>query len=410
MAPRIPGLVMNRPIDVIVTGFTKNAVLCRNALAPLRALRQEGVIRAIHYVSWDSAAIDAFLAPLAAMEDVHLVRVGEPKVSGGVCEVSTLRQMASLEAALGLVAEPDALVVKTRPDFIFSPDFLRRKLADFETLCAPAPAPAFEVRLPPSPFARKIWLPWADANQPFFYADAAVIGLKRDLERLVIRDVAAHFARLSDADKCGTFAHAMHYAPIFLPRFPIFKRYLREYSAFVNDVDYRCALVPVLIEDAFFWHLLVAHAWILHTAFHIDCGTQGELSFYPNTSNAAADWSSLASLKLGNPYDRVTSWRQGTRGGADVLSAVNRPYGRLLDDAWPRALFTQAMPDFPASTLQQLAGNAARYETGMLREIEDAFYARLAAFHRDWHPLPRAANPAPPSAILANARAFQAVK
>jgi hypothetical protein len=402
---------MHRPIDVIVTGFTKNAVLCRNALAPLRTLRQEGLIRVIHYVTWDSAAIDAFLAPLAEMDDIHLVRVTEPVVGGGAGQAGTERQMVNLEAALGLIAERDALVVKSRPDFVFSADFLRRKLAGFETLCAPVcDGGAFGITLPKSPFVRKIWIPWADANQPFFYEDGAFIGLKRDLEHLVIRDIAAYFAPLQGVDKGGTFAHAMHYAPVFLPRYPIFKRYLREYSAFVNDTDYRCALVPMLIDDAFFWHLLVAHGWILHTSFHIDCGTQGELSFYPNTNNVGADWSSLASLKLTNPYDRVAAWRQRTRGGLDMFSAVVRPYGRLLDDSWPRAMFTQALPDFPAAMLQQLAQGAGAYATGLLRELEDAFYAKLAAFHRDWHPVVRTANPAPASAILANARAFQTVK
>src|SRR5579871_3566428 len=45
---------MTRPTDAIVIGFTKNPELCRRAFEPLLDLRQQGVLRDIHYVTWNS--------------------------------------------------------------------------------------------------------------------------------------------------------------------------------------------------------------------------------------------------------------------------------------------------------------------------------------------------------------------
>ena len=381
---------MSRPIDAIVTGFTKNAALCEKSLAPLRAL-----IRAIHCVTLDSPELDGFVAPLAAMEDVHLVRVKQPMVARGP-QAGVQYQVANLDVALALIAERDALVVKSRPDFVFSTDFLRRKLTGFDTLCAvPRQQRAFGVAMPKPVFHRKLWI-------PFFYEDGAFIGLKRDLAHLVTRDVEAWFAPLQDPEDCGSFAHAVRYASPFLMRYPIFRRYLAEYSAFVNDQDYRKSLIATMIEDGFFWHLVVAHAWILHTAFHIDCCDPGELAFYPNTSNVGANWSSLESLRLGNPYDDVAAWRRGTRGGLDMLTAVSRDYGRLLDDSWPRALFTTVLPDFPVTLLQQIARGVAAYSTGVLKDVEEAFYTKLRSAQRNWLEMPGL--DLSPSRMLSNAR------
>ena len=400
---------MPRPIDAIVTGFTKNAMLCEKSFAPLRALRQEGAIRAIHCVTWDSPGIDAFVAPVAAMADVQLLRVPEPTVSGSPGQVSVLRQVAALDPALGQVEEDDTLVVKSRPDFIFSVDFLRRKLTGFDTLCAvPHTREAFGVAMPEPVFQRKIWLPWADANQPFFYEDAAFIGLKRDLTHLVTRDIAGWYAPLAEPEKCGSFAHAVRFAPAFLARYPLFRRYLAEYSVFVNDLDYRRSLVATMIEDGFFWHLAVAHAWILHTGFHIDCGEPGELAFYPNTSNVAANWSTLESIQLANPYDDIIAWRRCTRGGLDMLTAVNRTYGRLLDDSWPHAMFTAAPPDFPVTMLQQIARGIMAYSTGVLKELEDEFYTKLHSTRRNWLKMPD--KDFAPDSMLASACGVQTVK
>jgi len=374
---------MPRPTDAIVTGFTKNGELCVRAFASLLQLRQEGAIRAIHYVTWDSGEIEAFVAPVAQMDGVTITRVPQPVVSGNANQRGIVYQVRNLDAALACIPQGDALVVKLRPDFVFAPDFLRNKLRDFDRLCmAPAGATAWGVKLPRLPLLRKIWIPWADAGQPFFYEDAAFIGLKGDIARLAIGDVERAAGLLGDMS-CGSLAHVLRYVDMALPRFPIFRRYIENYGAFANDLDYRRKLVAMAMADSFFWHLIVAHAWILWTSFHIDCGTQGELSFFPNTANAGSDWRAFDQLKLAPPYDYIAQWRNGTRAGEAVLPCLLRIYARLMDDAWPKSLFTQSHNDIRVDRLKTLAQGVADYAGGALGGIEDTFYAKLAAFHRE---------------------------
>src|ERR1700733_1231826 len=134
-----------RPTDAIVTGFTKNAELYRRAFAPLQELKQRGVLRSIRYVTWDSAEIDGFIAPL---DGVDIARVPQPQVSGNGSRRGFVYQTRNLDAALALVKD-DALVVKLRPDFVFRTDFLEGKLRGFERLCAVAPnAKAWGHKLP----------------------------------------------------------------------------------------------------------------------------------------------------------------------------------------------------------------------------------------------------------------------
>ena len=382
---------MTRPTDAIVIGFTKNAELCRRAFEPLLDLRRQGMLRDIHYVTWDSAEIDAFVAPVITLGGVQITRVPQPAASGNRNQRGLVYQTRNLEAAFARVAEPDALLVKLRPDYIFRTGFLKTKLQGFDRFCAkPAAATIHDVTLPPSPFERKIWIAWADANQPFFHDDAAFIGLKGDLIKLTGDNVESRLPLLEDLS-CGSLVHVLRYAPAFLPLYPMFARYISEYSGFINDMDYRRKLMPALLQDTFFWHLLVAHAWILYTAFHIDCGRAGDIAFYPNTINADANWTDLASIMLAPPFDHVDEWRRGTKAGSEALPALTRVYGRLMDDAWPRAFFTKPMTDLPDATVAALMRGVALYRNGHLARIEDAFYTTLASFHREYQPVQKAA-------------------
>jgi hypothetical protein len=371
---------VTRPTDAIVTGFTKNGELCRRAFAPLLELRQQGTLRDIHYVTWDSEALNEFVAPANDL-GVTITRVKQPEASGNPNQRGIVYQTHNLEAALSRIAEPDALLVKLRPDFIFRTEFLKNKLQSFDKLCAPTSKQnAWDVKMPRSPFKQKIWLPWADANQPFFYEDAAYIGLKCDLEKLIPKNVAASHALLADMSS-GSLVHVLRYIDAFLPRFPIFRYYVENYGAFANDLAYRERLVGMLLADGFFWHLIVAHAWILHTSFHVDCGEPGDLEFFPNTVNP--EWDDFEKLKLATPYDQIRYWREGTKAGCEALPALSRRYGRLVDDTWPHAFFGNRMSDMPDGMSGRLARGVALYSTGYLDEIENAFYAKLAAFHRE---------------------------
>lgn len=87
----------------------------------------------------------------------------------------------------------------------------------------------------------------------------------------------------------------------------MFERYLREFRYLPNNAEYRSVLLAALMNDPFRWHLLIAHAYILATSFHVDCGEPGDLAFYANISNANADWSSLRTLTVNPPYGHMSA-------------------------------------------------------------------------------------------------------
>ena len=248
-------------------------------------------------------------------------------------------------------------------------------VADGQTAC--------DVKMPKPVLQHKIWIPWADSNQPFFYEDAIFLGRKKDLRKLVTPLTREDIDILADPF-CGQFAHVVRYGRIFVSRYPLFAEYLRNYRFFVNDFDYRRELVPHLLNDGFFWHAVVAHAWILHSQFHVDAGRQGEILFYANNVNQNAYWSNPDTLRNAPPYDYIDSWRNGTKPGA-AMPSVQRSYGRLADDAWQCAFFTRDLPDFPRATLKRILENVAACRDGRLKGIESDFYRNTAALHeRCW--------------------------
>lgn len=373
---------MTARADAIVTGFVQSPVLLERSLAPLRELKQAQVLRDIHYVTWDTPEIDAHVAPLAKMPDIHLVRVPQPSIEGCAEQRGLIYQIRNLDNALALIAEEDTVVLKLRPDFVACADFLRDKIITFGDWSAvPAENTALGIAMPKPVLRDKIWIPWADSNQPFFYEDGAFMGRKRDLRKLVTEVSPHDLGVLSDPD-CGWYAHVVRYARIFLPQYPLFARYLRDYRFFVNDLEYRLKQLTRTLQDGFFWHMLIAHAWILHTQFHVDIGEQGDINFYPNNANRNVDWSRPETLRVAPPYDHVSAWRAGTRPTA-AMPSVQRSYGRLMDDAWQTALFTRTRPDLPRETLIGLIENVAQCGDGRLNEIEAEFYQKLALFYRE---------------------------
>lgn len=305
---------MSHPADAIVTGFVKSPVVLQRSLAPLRQLKREGVLRSIVWVTWEAAEIDPWVAPLADMPDVSLVRVPQPAVQGTANQRGVVYQVRNLQAALARFADDDnALILKSRPDIVVNVDLLRAKIANFDSLCAVSDGQsALGVKMPRPVLDSKVWIPWADSNQPFFYEDAVFLGKKKDLGKLITSLSQEDIGILSEP-LCGTYAHVVRFARIFAPRYSLFANYLRNYRYFINDFDYRVRLVPHILNDGFFWHLLVAHAWILHSQFHVDAGRQGDILFYANNVNQNADWSKPECLRAAPPYDHIDAWRNGTR-------------------------------------------------------------------------------------------------
>ncbi len=375
---------MQKPVDALVTGFTKSPDLLAQSLTPLCHLKQEGIIRHIHCVTWDSAEIDSFVAPLKAFGEVRLTRVPQPEVSGNGHKRGVVYQIENLKAALKLVPD-DALILKWRPDFVARHEFLRDKITGFKTWSAVPENVCFGVAMPPRLFQSKIWIPWADSNSPFFFEDAVFFGMRREIERLVTPLTPADIAILDDA-ACCSYVHVVRYSKMFVSRYPLIENYLKLFRFFPPDFEHRKKIVPYIVDNGFGWHLLIANAWILHSQFHVDIGAPGDLSFYANAVNLDAEWSRPETLKVAFPYDDPTKWRAGTKAGT-VFPSVSRAFGRLMDDAWQRALFTTGVTDLPRDTLVGLIENVARCRDGRLAGIEAEFYRNVERIYRSYQPV-----------------------
>jgi len=370
---------MTREVVAILTGFTKNAELSQRSLAPLRTLRRAGIIDRILYVTWSAAGIDPYVEPLGALDDVEIVRVPQPEISASPVRAGMTYQIRNLEAALACVANDDALIVKLRPDFVFDEDFLTSKILGFARLCAPSDlGEAFGAAMPPSPFSAKIWVPWANASQPLHLEDAAFIGVKRDIEKLANRDAETlSGTTVLSANGDAWLSHAVRYAAVFLPSYPIFAGYIRNYRYFVNDPSFRAVMMTVAVKQTFFWRLIAANAWILATSFHVDCGVGGELEFYANASNRNANWPSLCSLRIHPPYNAVDEWRLAQRPGG-LLPCVGRMHARLVDDSWQHALFAGSdLTDMACDRLRGLLHESQRYRHDVPDVAEVSFYDAL---------------------------------
>lgn len=381
---------MPRPVVAIVTGLTQHNVLVERSFAPLRRLKAAGGIDRILYVTWDDPALDMLLTPLATMPDVDFVRIPQPEVTGIFHEKSFKYQRRNFLAALEMVTDPDALIVKLRPDFIFDDSFLAAKIQNFDSVCAPSDLNSqLGVSMPPSPFKAKIWVPWADGAQPFFFEDGAFIGLRSDVAKLQPDETEDLIMTTGDVDSDWS-VHVLRYIGPFLNDYPMLRLYLSEFRYFVKDTDYRRATLPVMIDEPYFWCLIVISAWIMATNFHIDCGTNGELQCYSNRYLATQIGTPIEQLPPGSPYDAVENWRQGQLPGG-VTPCVVRLYARLMDDSWQTALFNlPELRDLTRESLFCILESVCAYNDGILNRMESAFYSTMHDLYEK-HWLKRAA-------------------
>ncbi|MDR3527152.1 MAG: hypothetical protein P4L57_07705 [Rhizomicrobium sp.] len=370
---------MSQVADAVVLGFSKTSVLVEHSFAPLRQLRQEGHLRNIHYVTWDSPELDRFVAPVEQMADVQITRVPQPVVSGTPPQKTLVYQTHNLNTALSLIKESDTVVLKTRPDFIANTDFLRDKLANFERHCGHVPRSAWGVPMPKPVLRKKVWLPWADSNQFFFFEDSSLIGLKVDLAALNLPVTPADLETL-EQPLCEHYYHIARYAKTFLPGYPMIRAYLDNFKYLTNYPQYRLEMLAHVINGSYFLFLVIAHAWIMHSQFHVDCGTQDTLRFYPNLRNMTTDWEDPTQWRLALPYDEVAKWRFTEEAGL-FYPNIKRVYGRQLTDGWQKAIFSQKLPDFPHKILVGMLEHISRAGDGRLRGLEDDFYRDLKLFY-----------------------------
>ena len=230
---------------------------------------------------------------------------------------------------------------------------------------------------------------------PFFFEDGALIGKRADIAKLVSNEADA-LLRPHGTEDAQWIIHILRFIMPFLRDYPIFRRLIDEIDVFPQLYDYRFKTVELQIEQAFFWHLAVANAWVLHTSFHIDCGYVGQLKFYPNQfqeqklHKPVEQFTSLDEMELYPPYGTVENWRVSQDPGG-MLPCIGRAYGRLVDDNWPRSLFAgKPLRDLPLENMQIVLNNITQYRTGVLRELENQYYAAVAEGYRT-HWLNRAA-------------------
>lgn len=349
----------------------------RASLSPVLNLKSHGVISRVIYVTWDRNDLDAALAPIAADPNIELVRIPEPKLSGVGYQKSFIYQTTTLAAGLAQVGDPDALVLKLRPEYVFDTGFLAAKILGFDYLCAPSSLPRrYSANLAPSPFAAKIWVPWADANEPFCIEDAAFLGLCRDLVQLTTPQGDAEIMNHSDP-KYRWVMHPLRFVFPFIAGIPLFARYIRELSLFPEEFEYRQKLIPLLMSDPYFWHLIFATAWVLANNFHIDCGYPRQLLFFPENYLANLKPTFLDDEGVYPPYNNIEGWRMGQKPG-QAAPCVLRPFGRLLDDSWPQALFRCTdLGDITPENRNGILNNLSLYSTGVLAELENDFYAKV---------------------------------
>lgn len=198
--------------------------------------------------------------------------------------------------------------------------------------------------------------------------------LRCDAVKLVTPKSDEIVRRYGDA-RSAWIVHVARYIVPFLPDYPIFERYLRAFHCFVQQNDYRADMVSEVGGDPFFWNLMIANAWILANNFHVDCGRQGQIVFYPPEGQAEHELP-LEEMESRLPYNDVEMWRRGQRPGG-FLDSVRRIYGRLVDDSWQQTLFTRPLSDISPQNLLGVLRCISLYRSGILGEAEEAFYQTL---------------------------------
>lgn len=361
----------------LFTGLAPSAPLLEASFAPLIALHREGVLQRIVYVTWDDAKYDSHVAPAAAWPEVEIVRIPQPELSGPYYRKSFVYQNRTQAAGLRHIGDTDELVVKLRPDFIFDKSFLAAKIASFETWRAAPDFSSFvKVPTPPSPFAARIWVPWATANLPFYMEDGAFMGLCSDLQKLA-RPEAETLALQYGTEETVIICHALRFLMPFLDDYPLFERLLRQFHIFRMENGYRSKFLTASLTDPFFWHFLIAQAWITATSYHIDCGGQGSLRLVQTKTAHENAGKPIAEIPDNVLYADVEGWRREQKPGT-MMPLLMHLCGRLVDDDWQRAVFSGpvqmgCMPEVLLSVLN----NLRLYPTGLLDEMEDTYYEAM---------------------------------
>jgi hypothetical protein len=375
---------MKRNVVALVTGYNKIEFLSAISFEQLRALRHKGIIDRIIYVTWDSPRLDNLLTPIIATPDIEVVRIPEPKLTGAPLENSIVYQIRNLQAALALIADDNALVLKTRTDILFlNESFLENKIVHFDELCARSGLPKrIGTPLPPPVFKRKIWMPWANATEPLFYNDAVFLGLKCDIQKLADSGAERFLTILWD-ERTDRISHIARFLNLFLPDYPILQRYFENIHCFISTPEYRERFATLCRHHPFFRHLVVLNAWLLETNFHVDAGKNGDVVFCANRTNQNKV-TSIDDIQFAPPLTCVETWRNNIRPGA-LMNCFDFALSYLMDDNWAHTLLTsRKLSDITHAEIVTMLRNAAAYDRAKIGAMEDAFYSEANAFYQQY--------------------------
>src|SRR6185437_6314758 len=101
---------------------------------------------------------------------------------------------------------------------------------------------------------------------------------------------------------------------------------------YVQDMNYRRRQIASVFQDPFFWHLVIANAWILADSFHVDCGYPGQIVFLPpEGADDKTAGTPFAQVPSRMPYNSIDTWRAGQKPGS-ITNSIARLFGRLMDD------------------------------------------------------------------------------
>ena len=235
-----------RPTDAIVAA-TRNGELGRRAFAPLLELRQQGVIRDVRYVSWDSSEVDEYVAPAVALDGVRHACRNQTRRATATSAASSIRRAIS-KRHLPASPSPMRCSSEAASGFRVPRGIPERQAARFRSSLRACHAHCPECRIAGVAVATENLDPLGGCEPALFLRGRCLhrpqtgyCAARRTEPRR--RNAAARRRELRTDRSCSALHQPLPQA------FPIFARYVTGYRAFVNDLNYRKILVPLLLGD-----------------------------------------------------------------------------------------------------------------------------------------------------------------
>ena len=257
---------------VVVMGQLREFSSFKMELTKFQALKREGLLSAIYYVTDDGtldevtneylmdagviivskpALTDSDLKKFDPKIDTRVERLR--KVSGGVRSGTVWRQLYDLNYVLKIIPQ-EGRILRTRTDIVLNVNLLR------SLLIKPLPK---SVSGPHAVLDEKIWVQWFSLHTPFYIHDTAFFGRAADLRKLVSEETNQELASYYPTASL----------PVFFWLLPFSKHsetislWLRTYSAKKYSLK--------LLTDRRYLNSLLAYYKYINANFHVDYSDVG---------------------------------------------------------------------------------------------------------------------------------------